>query len=318
MLHRVEPDSGPKKDFSPNAHLSITPKFLDELLFNLRQNGYEFVSLAEAQERIVSKDKGKRFIAITLDDGYIDNLEHAAPIFEKHKAPYTIFIAPGLVDGRATLWWEDLENIIASNRSITVEFPDQISSFNAQTVQEKNDAFNQLLGLLTTEVSEEHQREIMNNLGNFYGYDAEVHRASSILDWKRLKKLAATELCSIGGHTLHHYAVARLRKDQCRTEILQSAKELELALGERPIHFAYPYGYPAAAGSRDFEITKESGYELAVTTRHGVCMRRHENHMHALPRISVNGNFQKVSYVRTLLSGGPTILQNKGRFINVS
>lgn len=318
MLHRVALEDDNKGKFHPNAHLAISPQFLDRLLGSLQRNRYEFVDLDEAQRRIIAGQSEKPFIAITLDDGYVDNKENAAPIFEKYAAPYTIFIAPGLVDGRATLWWEDLEFIIAQNQSIQFEFENEKVELETQSSLQKHAAFTALLARLTTKVSEKVQREIMTIAAKRHGWDAEAHRKAAIMDWKQLKALNKSDLCNFGAHTIHHYAVARLSEKESFAQLDQSASELKKRFGERPKHFAYPYGYPAAAGGRDFKIAKALGFQTAVTTRHGVCFAEHKSHLTALPRISINGLFQEIGYVETLLSGAPTFMQNKGKRLNVS
>ena len=55
-------------------------------------------------------------IAVTLDDGYRDNAEHALPVFRRHGVPFTIFVCPGFCDRTSELWWEALERIIAGDR----------------------------------------------------------------------------------------------------------------------------------------------------------------------------------------------------------
>lgn len=109
MLHRVRPASA--DPFQPNAFLEITPEFLDDVLGHLAAARIPVVSLDEAVERIGSANPG-RFVVITLDDGYRDNLEHAFPVFQRHRAPFTIYIASGFVDGLANAWWLTLEAII--------------------------------------------------------------------------------------------------------------------------------------------------------------------------------------------------------------
>ena len=91
-----------------------------------------------------------------------------------------------------------------------------------------------------------------------------------------------------------------------------SAAAIEAETGSRPAHFAYPYGYERAVGHREVALARAAGFASAVTTRHGVLQKEHAHHMHALPRISINGNFQRLSYVRTLLSGLTTPLSNGG------
>ena len=93
---------------------------------------------------------------------------------------------------------------------------------------------------------------------------------------------------------------------------------IEAALGVRPRHLAYPVGDVSAAGPREFAIAAELGFKTAVTMRPGVVYRRHSEHLTALPRISLNGNFQRPRYAKVLMSGAPTALWNGFRPINVS
>ncbi len=54
-----------------------------------------------------------------------------------------------------------------------------------------------------------------------------------------------------------------------------------------------------------------------MTTRPGVVFRRHAEHLTALPRISLNGNFQRPRYAKVLISGAATALWNGFRPVNV-
>ena len=319
MLHHV--NNSRRDRFSPNSHLSVTPDFLETTLRRLKGSIYEFVSLDEAARRIENPDTaGKRqrpFLTVTLDDGYRDNLVNAVPIFRKYDIPYTIYVAPGLVDGRASLWWEDLEKIIAGRSRIDLDMPGGRVEWVLETPEQKNEAFNKLLEYFTTSVSEVEQRRMMKDLCWLYKVDSKENLRKSIMSWKELKQLSADPLCTLGAHTICHYAVARLDKAEARFEIEESANLIELETGKKPRHFAYPYGYPAAAGKRDFNMVRDLGFATGVTTRHGVCYPAHAEHMAALPRISLNGNFQRYKYVKTLLSGSTGRIANKGRQLNV-
>ena len=102
-----------------------------------------------------------------------------------------------------------------------------------------------------------------------------------------------------------------------RAELDNSRTVIEAALGVRPAHLAYPVGDTAAAGPREFKIAAELGFKTAVTTRPGVVFRQHAEHLTALPRISLNGNFQRPRYAKVLISGAATALWNGFRPVNV-
>ncbi|MGI9456557.1 MAG: polysaccharide deacetylase family protein [Aeoliella sp.] len=53
---------------------------------------YEVISLAEAQQRIASGTNDRPAVAITFDDGYADNVDHALPLLLDKKLPFTYFV----------------------------------------------------------------------------------------------------------------------------------------------------------------------------------------------------------------------------------
>jgi peptidoglycan/xylan/chitin deacetylase (PgdA/CDA1 family) len=97
-----------------------------------------------------------------------------------------------------------------------------------------------------------------------------------------------------------------------------SAAVIESALGRRPRHLAYPVGDASSAGAREFRLAQETGFATAVTTRPGVLFPEHRHHMTALPRIALNGEFQRLRYVQVLLSGTATALHNRFRRVNAA
>lgn len=309
MLHHVRPARG---GVDLNGLLSVEPDFLDELIEGLKGE-VRFVSMDEAADRLKAGHCDERFAAVTLDDGYRDNVEHAAPVFRAHEIPYTIFVSPGLVDGDADLWWELVEQAVEKNDRVRVDLPSGAAHWNCATDREKYKAYDAIMQELLTAVGEDEQRAIVRSLCETYGIDREAHRRQSLLDWDELRALGNDRLATIGAHTIHHFQLARLTRERALEEIVRSGEVLGDKLGEKPRHFAYPYGGPEAAGEREVELAREAGYATAVTTRHGNLMPAHAGHMHALPRISVNGYYQRVAYVRTMMSGVTVPPANKGR-----
>jgi peptidoglycan/xylan/chitin deacetylase (PgdA/CDA1 family) len=115
-------------------------------------------------------------------------------------------------------------------------------------------------------------------------------------------------LVTIGAHTVNHPMLAKLSDDVARSEMALSRSVIEAALSVRPEHLSYPIGDRTSAGPREFGIAAELGFKTAVTTRPGVLFPEHRRHLTALPRISLNGEFQSLRYVRVLLSGSATAM----------
>jgi peptidoglycan/xylan/chitin deacetylase (PgdA/CDA1 family) len=56
------------------------------------QQNFDLISLAEAQQRIRSRQNSRPAIAITFDDGYFDNFHYALPLLVGRRIPVTYFV----------------------------------------------------------------------------------------------------------------------------------------------------------------------------------------------------------------------------------
>ncbi|MEL6919919.1 MAG: polysaccharide deacetylase family protein [Pseudomonadota bacterium] len=310
MLHRVSP---PINGSGINNFLCVTPQFVDQLLHSLKGDGFIFVSLDECVDRLKGGHSDQRFLSVTLDDGYRDNMIAAAPVFRAHEIPFTIYVCPGFVEGTAHLWWDILANIISKQDRIAFNAKDGRVVLTCKTRIQKHAVYSQIIDHVTRDLDEETQRRFVCDLGDAYAVDCVQYTRDAILPWSDLRELSKDPLCTIGAHTLNHYHLARLPEEQARTEIEESGQVIGAELGKVPEHFAYPYGGPIAVGKREVRIAKEAGYTTAVTTRHGLLRANHGNHLHAIPRVSLNGNYQRSHYVRTMLSGITVPASNFGR-----
>jgi peptidoglycan/xylan/chitin deacetylase (PgdA/CDA1 family) len=313
MLHRVT--ATPEKPNSVNRHLNIAPAFLDRLIGDMKGRGYAFVSLDEALARIKAGGKGGQFATITADDAYRDNMTEALPVLEMHGAPITIYVAPGLIDGAADLWWDVIEDIVDTSSRLTFETAGGSTVIDCSTPGRKIQAVARLNAWLTLEVAEEEQGAALRALARSNGYEFGTGRPCTLMNWDELRTMTAHPLVTIGAHTVNHRNLKRLADADARREIGDVRRILEEKLGQEPRHLAYPYGYASAVACREVAFARDAGYASAVTTRHGVLRAEHAGFLHALPRISVNGRYQSVAHIRTMLSGITTPLANAGKMV---
>lgn len=306
MLHRV--NRMPTSPLGLNSHLSVTPDFLDRLLADAKRRGLKLVSLDELLERLPTGARGA--VAITLDDGWLDNLTDALPVFEAHEAPFTVYVAPGLTGRVVTPWWEVVEEKVARSDVMHVPEGDGVTTLDCADPAAKRAVARLLMARLTNEIAEADQQAFLRKIG---ALPEPATAGRRFMNWDEIRTLSAHPLAAIGAHTVHHYNLRRLTGEAAAGEMADSAAVIETETGRRPAHFAYPYGYESAVGPREVALAKQAGFASAVTTRHGVLHKEHAGHLHALPRISINGNFQRLGYARTLLSGLTTPLSNGGR-----
>jgi peptidoglycan/xylan/chitin deacetylase (PgdA/CDA1 family) len=138
------------------------------------------------------------------------------------------------------------------------------------------------------------------------------------MSWDEIRRLASDPLVTIGSHTKGHYAVAKLCQGRAVDEMDGGAARVAQELGTRPKHFAFPYGDAGSAGPGDFALAGRLGFETAVTTRKGVLFPAHKDHLTALPRVSLNGEYQSLTYTALYLSGAPFALWNGFRAVSAA
>jgi peptidoglycan/xylan/chitin deacetylase (PgdA/CDA1 family) len=316
MLHHVRP-ARPDR-FQPNRLLEVTPKFFERVIRRLRKSKVDLISLDEMHRRLVSGEFPRRFVCITFDDGYRDNHEFAYPILKKYEVPFAIYVATSFADRVGELWWLALEAVVAQNELIGIRIDGSDRWFEARGVPEKRAVYDHIYTWLRQLPTEQELRRVMRELTTRHRVDMQSFAREHCMDWPELAELAADPLCTIGAHTVNHPILAKVDEKTVRSELENSRAVIEAALGMRPRHLAYPVGDKTAAGPREFKIAAEMGFSTAVTTRPGVIFPQHGRHLTALPRISLNGNFQSPRYAKVLISGAATALNNRFRPVNVT
>jgi peptidoglycan/xylan/chitin deacetylase (PgdA/CDA1 family) len=311
MLHHVLPTSRQASNFTPNAGLEVTPEFLDDVIQLVKSKGYGLVSLEEAAEEL-GKSTGSKapFAVFTLDDGYLDNHDHAWPVFRAHSCPFTIFVAPGIADGKCELWWRGLELLIASNDELDLELAGERFQGSVRTDAEKWTMFRRMYWPLRL-CPETEQRHWIRSTCAAHGIDLDAVCRQQAMTWDDIRAMNRDRLCTIGAHTVSHHAMKKLTGEKALNEATGSRDRIAKEIGEVPQTFAYPYGDETSAGPRDFELIREAGFKVAVTTRKGMIFDEHKDHLTSLPRFSLNGGYQEREYTDVLLTGAPFAMFNK-------
>ena len=316
MLHHVRPARDDL--FQPNRHLEITPGFLAEVLTHVRALDVDIVSMDEAHRRMREREFARRFACFTFDDGYRDNRDHALPVMRDHDAPFTVYVASDFADGRGRLWWVALERVIARADAIEIVRDGVTVRLAAHDATAKQAAFDEVHGWLRGLANDTEVQDEVSRLCARHGIDDTVIARELCMSWQELAPFAADPLVSIGAHTISHCNLARETEAEAVRQMRDSRARIENELQRPALHFAYPYGDRAAAAAREFGFAREIGFKTAVTTRPGMVFPGNAAHMTALPRISLNGNYQNVRFLSVLTSGAATAMWNGFRRVDAA
>ncbi|MGM5029847.1 polysaccharide deacetylase family protein [Tardiphaga sp. 20_F10_N6_6] len=308
MLHHVRPAHA--GSFQPNRHLEITPDFLRATLAYLRATDVDIVTPDEVQRRLTERDFSRRFACFTCDDGYRDNRDHALPAMRDFDAPFTVYVTSDFASGTGRLWWVALERVVTRADAIEAPIDGQMVRLDTSTLAGKDMAFDRLHGWLRGLPEEADIRREVSALCAAHGIDEDAVSRELCMSWDELKPFAADPLVTIGAHTVSHCNLAKQSEAMVVHELSASRTDIENVLQRPAVHLAYPYGDRCAAGSREFALAKSAGFETAVTTRPGVIASDNFSQLTALPRVSLNGNYQDTRYLPVLTSGAATAMWN--------
>lgn len=316
MLHHVRPrrDAG----FQPNRHLEIAPEFLRSMLTHLRANSVDIVTMDEVHRRLIERNFSRRFACFTLDDGYRDNRDFALPVMREFDAPFTVYVASDFAEGCGRLWWIALEMAIARASRIEVKIGGAAVRLETGTPAAKQAAFDRLHDWLRRLPGEHDVQREIAALCVRHGVDEAAICRDLCMSWDELKPFADDPLIGFGAHSITHCNLARQTEEIASREMAVSRARIEGALQRPVLHLAYPYGDKIAAGAREFALAQTAGFKTAVTTRPGMIFPGSAGHLTALPRVSLNGNYQDSRILPVLTSGAATAMWNGFRRIDAA
>jgi peptidoglycan/xylan/chitin deacetylase (PgdA/CDA1 family) len=316
MLHHVRPARDAA--FQPNSHLEVTPNFLRAMLTHLRSQHIDIISTDELHRRLAERDFSRRFACFTFDDGYRDNRDFALPLMREFDAPFTVYVASDFAQNAGNLWWIALETVVAKASSIEVEIDGVATRIDSSTLAAKNAAFERLHDWLRGLPGRDDLAREIDALCIRHGIDQPTICRDLCMSWDELKPFAAEPLVNIGAHSVTHCNLAQQSSEIANQEMTASRARIEDALQRPVLHFAYPYGDKVAAGRREFALAKTAGFKTAVTTRPGMIFAGSAEYPTALPRVSLNGNYQDERILPVLTSGAATAMWNGFRRVHAA
>lgn len=295
MLHRVLPAEFNTKH-QWNKGLAITPEGLERWVIYFRNLGFDLVSMDEAHRRKNSKNS-KPFIALTMDDGYKDNLTYGLPLLERLQVPCTIYVSNCFPNNTAVYWWYFLEEYLSANSAINlnaigIDYQKKFSEGDRKLVY---DEVRELLRKSSYKTHLAFAHDICG-IKNLESLNTELN-----LTWSEVQTLDENPLITIGGHTQHHVSLKNQTPEDIEFEISQGTTELNKHLKASTRHFAYPYGSLDDVSTDLFAHLQSVGYQTAVLNHPGSIFNGSETDFQ-IPRMGLSDDTNEAR-ILDLLSG---------------
>lgn len=218
---------------------------------------YEIVPLADL------KNPGSGRIAITFDDGLINNLRYAAPVLKKLNLPATFFATTTWINGEACIWPDEVSLILSSVQH-DVEFNGEIfrkSSFNQFRSLKNGQRLDEVLTISSQSKVDEWMRVMRQSSKYDVFSDTQREDAWRIMKGEEIKILAGQYGVEIGSHGVSHRNMTLLSEEDLVFELTESKKYLEHIIGKKVTSFAFPFGTYNDAVLRE---ARRAGYSVIV------------------------------------------------------
>lgn len=226
------------------------------------------VPLRQALENLSEgRPQPPRAVALTFDDGYLDNAVAAAPLLRAHGLPATFFLVTGFLSGTSRAWWEDLGWGVSNARVPTVTWHDK--RFELSTPEARQAAVGALSDSLKGLTQEQRTYAVEELLGRL---EPRGHRPTvpeQFMDWSAARGLLAGGH-DVGSHTCTHAVLGRETAQVQDQELRASRRLLQHRLGCGIDVLALPNGREQDYDGQTLRLMAQAGYRYGVTTRAGL------------------------------------------------
>lgn len=262
-FHRVLPEALASQ--YPIPALAITPAELRWVLDSLLPH-FDIDTVSGAFGKLRSgATSAKPLLALSFDDGQLDNLEHAAPVLAQFGVAATFYLPTDFIGSGDLLWhdaaafaWRALAGNPAARSAVLVAF--ELAPSAGDTADLSVDRFLALLKRVPAAkraaIVEALKHEIRQGLPGW----------ARLMTWPEVTDLARAGH-EIGSHGCSHDLLPQLDIAGQRAELEESMSVIHAQTHRRPESFCYPNG---SFDARTLELVAAAGYHNAVTTRWGI------------------------------------------------
>lgn len=289
MYHRIA------SELADPWRLCVTPEHLAQQLEVLRRTRLP-LSLPEFTSRLQQGSLPPEAVAVTFDDGYVDNLDEGQPLLAVADVPATIFMATGYLDRPGQVWSDELARLILTGHSpdcievmagdarIRLDLGGSVPPrlrWRPDGAMETRRAALVALWAPLREMTVEAREPIIAGLRRQIALPGSSAPPGRIMTRPEALRLDS-RLVTIGAHTVSHPFMPSLTAEACYREARESKEACEALTGSEVSLFAYPYGGFDEKVSR---AVREAGFSFACSVKSGPVTAQSDPL--ALPRLHV-------------------------------
>ena len=256
----------------------LTSTAMFERHLDLVGSRFRFTTLDEIGEHLADgRPFTERVAAVTFDDGYRDNYEHAFPMLTRKGIPAAVFVVTDLIGQRRPQIHDRLFHLVTKAFTAWDDPRREMSSLlrrldlpAGHLLRSRASTNSPMLTVsaLLPDLSMANIGRIMAALEASTGNG--FHDPALSLTWPMIAEMHRAGI-TIGSHTRRHVSLPAESTDTVVAELQESKRAIESHIGAPVVHFAYPGGQFTP---RDVDALERTGYRFGYTA----CPHQDERH----------------------------------------
>ncbi|HEY8518004.1 MAG TPA: polysaccharide deacetylase family protein [Candidatus Binatia bacterium] len=265
--------------------LAVAPEHFDRQCAYLKRH-YRVLSLDEMVQRLSEgKPLPPKSVALTFDDGYLDNYTRAFPILQRHGLNATFYVTTDCIDNRSILWTGLLRFVVFTTTVPVLETREPMAfRLPLRTPIERREAFTKLIVTMKN-IPTERRLALLEALRVAAGIEDVSPLKSIMMTWDQVREMHRAGMI-FGAHTLTHPNLPNATPEEAEREIVGSRDALAEQIGEPVRHFSYPNGRGSAHLTEAIKaMVRRAGFASATTSVTGSVVAGDD--LFALKRIGI-------------------------------
>jgi peptidoglycan/xylan/chitin deacetylase (PgdA/CDA1 family) len=300
MYHGALSESGGVAERGDHKHVGES-LFREQL--SMLATHRRVVPLSQLVETLLAGGNCLGMVALTFDDGYLNNVECAARVLKEYSMSAAFFLATGFIGVQRWVWTDRLEYIVevAEPQDTMVSWSDGGGTQHVRfgSPAERAAFIKQMkaaLKHLDWNVAESRVRELSAVL---HVPEAPPHGRYRFMSWDHVRQLVKDGF-EVGAHTVNHAILSRVPLKSAEEEILVSQARVREETGTCCPVFCYPNGKASDFTSEVQEICARN-FAAALSAEPGHARREDR---FELRRISVDHSSSVDKLAARILEGG--------------
>ncbi len=243
-------------------------------------------SLAHKGNDSIGGNDGVYPLLFTFDDGYLNNLDYAAPILKKANLTGVFFVTTGELGTDRFLWPDEVvERILATpNGPFTMAMPDGTEKSYCLSDHHSRLEVAFTLKRWLKGLSYREFTHSLEQLRQRTGGSTLIHHdGTRLLNWDGVRRLVQLGM-HVGSHSSRHLILSRLPDDDLSWDLAASQEALRHNLGADSKFIAYPNGHRDDFDFRVVNNARGTGFAYGFTMEPGIASEDDDPMM--LPRVA--------------------------------